>query len=205
MDCIPPGSSFRGILQARILEWVAIFSSRGSSRPRDRTHISCLAGEFFWATREALDIDIILLKNLSTQNNVFYPVFSILYFSWSTKTFYETLLWGHAATNNFLSLLIEMSWRQTESPASSAVLSLLLSSYLHGLIFFKERKLNWSDIDIICLFRNPTWIVIQYLGLLWVMESNLMIVLLFSLVLNLHWPIYIFPNVHMCVVIQTIS
>ena len=36
VDCSPPGSSVHGILQARILEWVAIFSSRGSSRPRDR-------------------------------------------------------------------------------------------------------------------------------------------------------------------------
>ena len=40
--CSPPGSSVRGILQARILEWVAISSSRGSSQPRDRTHISCV-------------------------------------------------------------------------------------------------------------------------------------------------------------------
>ena len=41
MDCSPPGSSVRGISQARILEWVAISFSRGSSRSRDRTHISC--------------------------------------------------------------------------------------------------------------------------------------------------------------------
>ena len=37
IDCSPPGSSVHGILQARILEWVAIPYSRGSSRPRDRT------------------------------------------------------------------------------------------------------------------------------------------------------------------------
>ena len=37
MDCSPPGSSAHGILQARILEWVAISSSRGSSQPRDLT------------------------------------------------------------------------------------------------------------------------------------------------------------------------
>ena len=35
VDCIPPGSSVLGILQARILEWVAISSSRGSSQPSD--------------------------------------------------------------------------------------------------------------------------------------------------------------------------
>ena len=39
----PPGSSVRGTLQARILQWVAIPFSRGSSQPRDRTHVSCIA------------------------------------------------------------------------------------------------------------------------------------------------------------------
>ena len=47
MDCSLPGSSVHGILQARILEWVAIPFSRGSSQPRDRTQVSCIAGEFF--------------------------------------------------------------------------------------------------------------------------------------------------------------
>ena len=53
MDCSPPGSSVHGTLQARILEWVAMPFSRGSSRPRDRTWISYIAGKFFtiWATR----------------------------------------------------------------------------------------------------------------------------------------------------------
>ena len=40
MDCSPPGSSVHGILQARILKWVAMPSSRGSSQPRDRTCVS---------------------------------------------------------------------------------------------------------------------------------------------------------------------
>ena len=40
MDCSPPGSSVHGILQARILEWVAVSFSRGSSQLRDRTRIS---------------------------------------------------------------------------------------------------------------------------------------------------------------------
>ena len=46
-DCSPSGSSVHGILQASILEWVAISSSRGSSWLRDRTCISCLAGRSF--------------------------------------------------------------------------------------------------------------------------------------------------------------
>ena len=42
INCSLPGSSIRGILLARILEWVAISFSRGSSWPRDQTHISCI-------------------------------------------------------------------------------------------------------------------------------------------------------------------
>ena len=47
MDCSPPGSPVHGVLQARILEWVAISFSRGSSLPRDWTQVSCIAGRFF--------------------------------------------------------------------------------------------------------------------------------------------------------------
>ena len=55
MVCNLPGSSVHGILQARILEWVAIPFSRGCSWPRIRTQISCIAGRFLtiWTTREA--------------------------------------------------------------------------------------------------------------------------------------------------------
>ena len=52
MDHSPPGSSVHGILQARILVWVAMTSSRVSSRPRDETrisYVSCMAGRFFTA------------------------------------------------------------------------------------------------------------------------------------------------------------
>ena len=51
MDCSLPGSSVHGILQARILEWVAMPSSRGSSRPRDRTqvsHVSCTGRQILY-------------------------------------------------------------------------------------------------------------------------------------------------------------
>ena len=55
MDCSPPGSSVHGILQEKILEWVATSFSRGSSRPRDWTRVSSISGRFFtvWGTREA--------------------------------------------------------------------------------------------------------------------------------------------------------
>ena len=52
VDCRPPGSSIHGLLQARMLAWVAVSFSRGSSQPRDQIPVSCTSGIFFtvWAT-----------------------------------------------------------------------------------------------------------------------------------------------------------
>ena len=47
VDCGMPGFSVHGILQARMLEWVVIPFSRGTSQPRDRTLVSCIAGSLF--------------------------------------------------------------------------------------------------------------------------------------------------------------
>ena len=53
--CDPMEYTAHGILQARILQWVAVPFSRGSSQPRNQTQVSHIAGGFFtsWATREA--------------------------------------------------------------------------------------------------------------------------------------------------------
>ena len=45
--CDPMDYTVHGILQARILEWVAFLFSKGSSQPRDQTQVSCIAGRFF--------------------------------------------------------------------------------------------------------------------------------------------------------------
>ena len=57
VNCSPPGSS-HGIFQARVLQWVAISFSRGSSPSGDRTRVSHIVGKRFtvWATREILSI-----------------------------------------------------------------------------------------------------------------------------------------------------
>ena len=66
MDCSSPGSYVHGIFQARILEWVAISYSKGSSQPREWSQVSHIAGRFFtvWTTREALFIVFIDLELL---------------------------------------------------------------------------------------------------------------------------------------------
>ena len=63
IDCSPPGSSVHGILQARILEWVTMPSSRGSSLPiaTEWTPVSCIAGRLFtiWATRKGCNAGVV--------------------------------------------------------------------------------------------------------------------------------------------------
>ena len=72
-----------GILQARILEWVAILSSRGFSQPKDQIHVSHIAGGFFtdWATREALLNDLLKCNYYEVWNN------ASLNFLWNAGSF----------------------------------------------------------------------------------------------------------------------
>ena len=80
LDCSPAGSFVHGILQARIPKWVVIPFSRGSSRPRDWTWVSCIAGRFFtfWATREAqlarIQYKIKSLKNKEIKDKRSFPL-----------------------------------------------------------------------------------------------------------------------------------
>ena len=100
MDCSLPGFSVHGIFQARILEWVAISFSRGSSWPRDQTQVSCIAGRRFtlWATREAPPVHkrgplffvstfvpgvIIILFNICTACHSFKKFMHIILFDFS--------------------------------------------------------------------------------------------------------------------------
>ena len=80
MDCSQLVSSVLGILQARILEWVAIHFSRRSSQPRDRTQVSSTAGRFstFWVTREAymkllLFLRAILIPSYGILDSILFP------------------------------------------------------------------------------------------------------------------------------------
>ena len=64
MDSSLSGSSVHEILQARVPESVAMPSSRGSSQPRDRTHVSCIAGSFF--TAEPLGKPVLITHKMLT-------------------------------------------------------------------------------------------------------------------------------------------
>ena len=76
-DCSPPGSSVHGTLQARILEWVAMPSSRGFPQPRDWAQVSCIAGRFFaiWATRgDRIPPAATAAKSLQSCPTLCYPI-----------------------------------------------------------------------------------------------------------------------------------
>ena len=64
MDCSPPSSSVHGILQAWVLDWVAISFSRRSSQPRNRIHVSCIGRRilYHWATRVTPEVSYIVPK-----------------------------------------------------------------------------------------------------------------------------------------------
>ena len=78
MDCSPPGSSVHGILQARILEWVAMPFSKGSSWFRDRTHVSCISRWILyhratWEAQEQISStlnDNLKIKHISENQNI---------------------------------------------------------------------------------------------------------------------------------------
>ena len=104
VDCSLPGSSVHGIPQARILEWVAISSSRGSSWPRDWTFVSCIGRWilYHWATRKAHRNAI-----LKIYNRMLSP-FSVLSKLISSISIYlRTFLWWRLL---FWMRLLSPSW-----------------------------------------------------------------------------------------------
>ena len=67
MDYSQPGSSVHRIFQARTLEWVAIPFSRGSSRSRDSTLVSCLAGRFFTLSHNTPLLNVVWINDFLSQ------------------------------------------------------------------------------------------------------------------------------------------
>ena len=94
--CNPTDCTVHGILQARILEWVAYSFSRGSSQPRNRTGVSCIAGGFFtnWAIREVPISDNLSLNHQLT--------------CWAL-TSWQVMLHLLSKESNFLSLYVSVT------------------------------------------------------------------------------------------------
>ena len=136
MDCSIPGSSVHGTFQARVLEWVAISFSRGSSQPRDRTRVSRTAGRRFtiWATRETLTetrlrVPLLMQPLPGSQRRM---VCSYSHVG-SPEPLMKLLLFPSLIKSRFL-------WGMCH-PSSYAIISLLLSS-ISLLLFVYLRVLN---------------------------------------------------------------
>ena len=93
MDCSPPGSSIPGISQARVLEWVAIFFSRGSSQPTDWIGVSCTAGRFFITEPPGRHNIGWLIKRKRNQQNPLDPAFMKLTVMWGSSLFIKESQW----------------------------------------------------------------------------------------------------------------
>ena len=146
-DCSPPGSSVHGILQARILECIAIPFSRGSSQPRDRTLVSHIAGRFFtiWAT--------------GTSYVLFHTVnhFFIFLIFWSTNIFnveeFQSIFHVvHAFCVTFFKLLVKLrSWTFTLMFSSKNSITLALKGFIHFELIFRD-SVKHSPISFFCMW-----------------------------------------------------
>ena len=118
MDCSPQGSPVHGILQAIILEWVAVPFSKGSSWPRDGTGISCISRQilYHWATWEAPGPIVLYAKSFQSSPILCDPVDHSLPGSSVHGTLQARILeWVATPTKNFhfslsLSLCIIFIW-----------------------------------------------------------------------------------------------
>ena len=102
VDCSLPGFSLHRILQARILEWVAIFFSRGSSWPRDRTQVSRIAGRRFnlWGTREALN-SMNMWLNLDAASQFSFALPNVMTLFWTLPSFFIQYLFPLIISSSF--------------------------------------------------------------------------------------------------------
>ena len=132
-----PGSSVHGILQARILEWEAIPLFRGSSRLRDQTRVSYIAGRFFtiWATRETRKstVTAIWKEQINKQTR-----------EWGDTEQHISFL-AHAACLGRLAVLCSLTHQQAEGGSSSVT----PGSRMHNL-----NNLWWSAS---WLLKFPPW------------------------------------------------
>ena len=154
MDCSPPGSSSHGIFQARILEWVAISSLKGSFWSRDPTHVSCISSQilYHWATWKPLNknmgkIDIVMASLTQIGFPLCYWAIIIyrkhLHFQ-AVRMSTLVFLWGH------LILLIFTLF-------SSLVQSYIWCLWVVFPNYWKLLSLCWYIRKVFCLIFFSYW------------------------------------------------
>ena len=130
MDCSPPASFVHGISQARILECVAIFFSRGSSRPRDWTCVCCTCRQILyrWATREAPVGLMLLYKRNPTK------------FHFIMWRFSEKMAISHPRSSS----------SPSNKSAGTLVLDFLASRNVRNKFLLWNSVVKWSEVSQSC-------------------------------------------------------
>ena len=154
MDCSPPGSSVQGILQARILEWVAMPSSRASSQLRDWTQVSCIASRFFaiWATKEVLRRIRDDAKVGGWRPRMMEFIFSEMGSSWDGNkdddgTYFTGLFWGWNVKVLVVQSCLTLCDPMDCSPRASSVHGFSRQRYWSGLPFPSPGDLPDSGME----------------------------------------------------------
>ena len=127
MDCSSPGSSVHGILQGRILEWVATSFSRGSSQPRDQTQVSRVADGFFYRL---------------SPKDIYMYVYTYIYHLQINPTLFRPLRAGQEHTTIFDQTSRWNSNRRLTDRLSELNWPLQLSMFHRHIFYRKENSSN---------------------------------------------------------------
>ena len=111
MDCSLPGPSVQGIFQAKILEWVSISSSRGSSQPRDWTLVSCISCIVRWILYNCAILEIPLPSQIWMALPLFLTFHSLLFLATTLIIF----VFFHSSERSPATLVCTFWWNRIEN------------------------------------------------------------------------------------------
>ena len=146
MDCSLPGSSVRGILQARVLEWVAFPFSRESSQPWDRTQVSLIAGRHFtvWTTRKALILEPRKIKSVTVSTFYLSICHEVMGLEAMILVFWILCFKPTFPLSSFTLI------KRLFSSSLLSVINVVLSAYLRSLIFLLAILILACDSPDLC-------------------------------------------------------
>ena len=145
IDCSPPVCSILGILQARMLKWVAISFSRWSYWPRDQIQVSHIAGRFFtiWGTRSLNTLNTLLSYG---------PAVTLLFIHSKELSMYvhtKSCMWMFTAAL----FIIANTWKQPRCSSLGECVNKLW--YQNGILFSSKKKWVCLQLSGLCSEDHP--------------------------------------------------